>query len=71
MHATGWWRDLDITGGGRGGVLHAGLVLLRELADRTRMTAGLSAALPSPAGGHDRAASSRTWRARSATARRW
>jgi hypothetical protein len=35
-------------------VSHAGLVLLRELADRTRLTAGLSAALPSPAGGHDR-----------------
>jgi hypothetical protein len=35
-------------------VSHAGLVLLRELADRTGLTAGLSAALPSPAGGHDR-----------------
>ena len=33
---------------------HAGLVLLRELADRTGLTAGLSAALRSPAGGHDR-----------------
>jgi hypothetical protein len=29
-------------------------VLLRELADRTGLMAGLSAALPSPAGGHDR-----------------
>jgi hypothetical protein len=29
-------------------------VLLRELAGRTGLTAGLSAALPSPAGGHDR-----------------
>ena len=37
-----------------GVVSHAGLVLLRELADRTGLTAGLSAALPSPAGGHDR-----------------
>jgi hypothetical protein len=35
-------------------VSHAGLVLLRELADRTGLTAGLSAALPSPTGGHDR-----------------
>jgi hypothetical protein len=35
-------------------VSHAGLVLLRELADRTGLTAGLSAALPSPQGGHDR-----------------
>ena len=33
---------------------HAGLVLLRQLADRTGLTAGLSAALPSPLGGHDR-----------------
>ena len=33
---------------------HAGLVLLRELADRTGLTAGLSAALLSPQGGHDR-----------------
>src|ERR1700726_1700310 len=50
MHATGWSRGLDVTGGGTGVVSHAGLVLLRELADRT----GLTAALPSPAGEHDR-----------------
>jgi hypothetical protein len=43
-----------VTGGGTGVVSHAGLVLLRELADRTGLTAGLSAALPSPAAGHDR-----------------
>jgi hypothetical protein len=35
-------------------VSHAGLVLLRSLADRTGLTSGLSAALPSPVGGHDR-----------------
>ena len=67
MHATGWSHGLDVTAGGTGVVSHAGLVLLRELADRTGLTAGLSAALPSPAGGHDRAASSRTWPARSRT----
>ena len=33
---------------------HAGLVLLRQLADRAGLTAGLSVALPSPLGGHDR-----------------
>ena len=33
---------------------HAGLVLLRQLSDRTGLTAGLSAALPSPGGGLDR-----------------
>jgi hypothetical protein len=54
VHATGWSHGLDVTGGGTGVVSHAGLVLLRELADRTGLTAGLSAALPSPAGGHDR-----------------
>jgi hypothetical protein len=35
-------------------VSHAGLVLLRQLAGRTGLTAGLSAALPSPGGGLDR-----------------
>jgi DDE family transposase len=35
-------------------VSHSGLVLLRQLADRTGLTAGLSSALPSPLGGHDR-----------------
>ncbi len=54
MNATGWSRGLEVTGGGTGVVSHAGLVLLRELADRTGLTAGLPAALPSPAGGHDR-----------------
>ena len=50
----GWSRGLEVTGGGTGVVSHAGLVLLRELADRTGLTAGLSAALLSPQGGHDR-----------------
>ncbi len=54
MHATGWSRGLEVTGGGSGVVSHAGLVLLRQLADRTGLTAGLSSALPSPMGGHDR-----------------
>src|ERR1700684_3188857 len=54
MHATGWSRGLEVTGGGSGVVSHAGLVLLRQLGDRTGLTAGLSAALPSPLGGHDR-----------------
>jgi hypothetical protein len=54
VHATGWSRGLEVTGGGTGIVSHAGLVLLRQLADRTGLSAGLSAALPSPMGGHDR-----------------
>ena len=54
MNATVWSRGLEVTGGGTGIVSHAGLVLLRQLADRTGLTAGLSAALPSPDGGLDR-----------------
>ena len=54
MNATGWSRGLEVTGGGTGVMSHAGLVLLRQLSDRTGLTAGLSAALPSPLGGHDR-----------------
>ena len=54
MNGTAWSRGLEVTGGGTGVVSHAGLVLLRQLADRTGLTAGLSAALPSPDGGLDR-----------------
>jgi hypothetical protein len=54
VHATGWWRGLEVTGGGTGIVSHAGLALLRQLSDRTGLTSRLSAALPSPLGGHDR-----------------
>ena len=38
MNATGWSRGLEVTSGGTGVVSHAGLVLLRELADRTGLT---------------------------------
>jgi hypothetical protein len=54
VNATGWSRGLEVTGGGTGVVSHAGLALLRQLTDRTGLTSGLSAALPSPLGGHDR-----------------
>jgi len=54
VNATGWSRGLEVTGGGTGVVSHAGLALLRQLSDRTGLTAGLSAALPSPLGGYDR-----------------
>ena len=47
MNVTGWSRGLEVTAGGRGIVSHAGLVLLRALADRTGLTAGLSKALAS------------------------
>jgi hypothetical protein len=54
VNATAWSRGLEITGGGTGVVSHAGLVLVRQLADRTGLTGGLSAALPAPDGGLDR-----------------
>lgn len=54
MNVTGWSRGLEVTGGGSGVVSHAGLVLLRLLADRTGLTGGLSRVLGCPPGGHDR-----------------
>lgn len=45
MNGTGWSRALEVTGGGSGVVSHAGLVLLRGIADRTGLTGGLSRAL--------------------------
>jgi hypothetical protein len=50
VNATAWSRGLEVTGV----VSHAGLVLLRQLTDRTGLTDGLSRALPSPDGGLDR-----------------
>lgn len=48
MKGTGWSTCLDVTVGGEGIVSHAGLVLLRQLADRTGLTGGLSKVLASP-----------------------
>jgi hypothetical protein len=48
VNVTGWSRGLEVTGGGQGVVSHAGLALLRHLADKTGLTAGLSRALASP-----------------------
>ena len=48
MQVTGWSRGLEVSGGGRGVVSHAGLALLRHLADKTGLTGGLSRALASP-----------------------
>ncbi len=45
MKATGWLRGLEVTAGGTGVVSHAGLALLRALADKTGLTGGLSTAL--------------------------
>jgi hypothetical protein len=47
MKATGWLRGLEVTAGGTGIVSHAGLALLRALADKTGLTGGLSKALAS------------------------
>jgi hypothetical protein len=42
VHTTGWSRGLEVSGGGQGVVSHAGLALLRHLADKTGLTGGLS-----------------------------
>jgi Transposase DDE domain group 1 len=48
VHNTGWSKNLEVTGDGHGVVSHAGLALLRQLADKTGLTGGLSRALASP-----------------------
>ena len=35
MNLTGWSKGLEVTAGGQGVVSHAGLALLRQLADKT------------------------------------
>ena len=47
MNVTGWSRGLEVSGGGQGVVSHAGLALLRHLADKTGLTGGLARALAS------------------------
>jgi DDE family transposase len=47
VNVTGWSRGLDVTADGEGVVSHAGLVLLRQLADQSGLTGGLSGALAS------------------------
>ena len=47
MNVTGWSRGLEVGVGGDDVVSHAGLVLLRALADGTGLTEGLAAALAS------------------------
>ena len=48
MHITGWSKNLEVTAAGEGIVSHAGLALLRQLADKIGLTGGLSRALASP-----------------------
>jgi hypothetical protein len=45
VNVTGWARGLEVTVGSTGIVSHAGVALLRALADATRLTTGLSKAL--------------------------
>jgi Transposase DDE domain group 1 len=45
VHVTGWSTGLDVTADGEDVVSHAGLALLRQLADKTGLTGGLSGAL--------------------------
>jgi hypothetical protein len=55
VNVTAWSNGLEVTGGGTGIVSHAGLGLLRRLADKTGLTGGFSRALSSGRVlGHDR-----------------
>jgi hypothetical protein len=45
VKTSGWLRGLQVTGGGTGVVSHAGVALVRGLADNIGLTAGLSEAL--------------------------
>jgi hypothetical protein len=45
VNTTGWRKGLRVTADGSGVVSHAGVALLRALADNTGLTAGLSGAL--------------------------
>ena len=47
MNVTAWSQGLEVSGDGTGIVSHAGIGLLRHLADKTGLTCGLSAALAS------------------------
>lgn len=47
MKATGWLKGLRVTADGTGVVSHAGVALLRALADNLGLTSGLSRALAS------------------------
>ena len=47
MNTTGWQKGLRVTADGTGIVSHAGMALIRALADNTGLTGGLSAALAS------------------------
>jgi Transposase DDE domain group 1 len=47
VNTTGWLRGLEVTAEGTGIVSHAGVALLRALADRSGLTGGLSRALAS------------------------
>ena len=49
VNLTGWSKSLEVSADGAGIVSHAGLALLRLLADKTGLTGGLSRALASPA----------------------
>ncbi len=47
MNVTGWSKNLEVTADGEGIVSHAGVALLRHLADKTGLAGGLSRALAS------------------------
>jgi len=71
VKTTGWLKGLRVTGDGTVVVSHAGVALIRGLADNAGLTAGLSKALGTGRLlGHDRGRCWPTWRAPSRTAAR-
>jgi hypothetical protein len=71
VNLTGWSKSLDVTADGAGIVSHAGLALLRQLADKTGLTGGCPGRWPHRGCWPTTAAGSPlTWPARSLTAAR-
>lgn len=72
MQATEWDHRLAVRADGKNLIGHAGVVLLRKVADRVGLTTALSAALPKGAGPgwRDRGWRWSSWPARSYSARR-
>lgn len=50
MQVTGWSRGLEVSGSGQGVVSHAGVALLRYLADKTGLACVQYENSPSPVG---------------------
>jgi hypothetical protein len=70
VNLTGWSKSLDVSAHGEGIVSHAGLAVLRHLADKTGLTGGPRALASQRLLIHDRGRVTATWPARSLMAAR-